>query len=119
MTEPVGPCPKWDDEKYEEILTWSGAEVEFTDTFTSPKDGTRVVPELAHWSVHTGHGFIGFTGFRDRVKDEKKARMAGALFVYLWHKGVPAELADTLCEMYAVRATMIAAMRIAPGAASV
>jgi hypothetical protein len=76
---PEGPCPEWHDEKFEDILAWAGARVVYEDTFSSPKYGKRVVPELAHWMLLDGHGWLGFDCFKKR-EDEKKARMAGAMF---------------------------------------
>jgi hypothetical protein len=38
---------------------------------------------MAHWTLLWDNGFIGFDCINKR-EDEKKARMASALFIHLW-----------------------------------
>ena len=99
---PVGDCPPWHDDKYEDILAWAGARVVYSDTFGNEKKGFHKCPGLAHWTLLDGHGFLGLD-FK-KVEDEKYARIAGAMFVYLNHaRYVPTAVADSLCMAYAFR----------------
>ena len=88
-------CPTFDYSNYEPILEWAKAEVAWDDTFVNGKGEKFVRPKLAHWTLLWEHGFIGFDTIKAK-EDEPKARMASALFIYLWCKGIPASLADDL-----------------------
>ena len=94
-------CPEFDYFNYEPILKWAKARVVWDDTFVNPRTGKKTKrPEMALWTLLWTHGFIGFDAISDK-KDRKKARMAGALFIYLWCKGVSASIADSLASLYA------------------
>jgi len=94
-------CPEFDYFNYEPILKWAGARVVWDDTFVNGKTGKRTKrPEHALWTLLWDNGFIGFDCIREK-KDRKKARMAGAMFIYLWCKGVSASIADSCASLYA------------------
>lgn len=91
-------CPDFDDDEYEKILEWAEAEVEYEDShfFATETSVKRVFKGF--WTLHWKHGFIGFTSFFER--EEKKARMAAAMFIYLYSNGVMASIASELAELY-------------------
>lgn len=94
-------CPEFDYFNYEPILKWAGARVVWDDTFVNGKTGKRTKrPEHALWTLLWHKGFIGFDAIYKK-EDRKKARMAGALFIYLWCKGVSASIADNCASLYA------------------
>jgi hypothetical protein len=94
-------CPEFDYFNYEPILKWAGAKVVWDDTFVHAGTGKRTKrPEHALWTLLWQHGFIGFDCISLK-KDKKKARMAGAMFIYLWCKGVSASIADNCASLYA------------------
>lgn len=94
-------CPEFDYFNYEPILEWSGAKVKYSDTFVHMKTGeARKNEKEAHWTLLWSYGFIGFDSIRG-AEDEAKARMAGAMFIYLWCKGVSASIADNCASLYA------------------
>jgi hypothetical protein len=99
-------CPEFDYFNFEPILKWAGAEVKFSDKFWHAKTGKITKrPEMAHWTLLWQHGFIGFDCISTK-KERKKARMAGALFIYLWCKGVSASIADNCASLYARNVVM-------------
>jgi hypothetical protein len=93
-------CPDFDDDTYENILEWAKADVQYADTFVDGRGNVKKNEKLAHWALHWDHGFIGFDSIQKR-EDKDIARMAAAMFVYLWTKGVSADLADCMCQLYA------------------
>ena len=93
-------CPKFDYFDYEPILEWGKAKVVFSDTFVNSKGISRKCEKLAHWTLVWDQGFIGFDYFRKR-EEESKARMAGAMFIYLWCNGVAADIAERCAQLYA------------------
>lgn len=93
-------CPEFDYFDYEPILEWAGAKVVWEDTFVDGHGNKHVNPKLAHWVLLWRNGFIGFDGIKNK-EDEPKARMAAALFIYLWCKGVSASIADNCASLYA------------------
>ncbi len=94
-------CPEFDYFNFEPILKWANAQVLYDDVFVNGRTGKRTKrPEMGHWTLFWQKGFIGFDCISDR-KDRRKARMAGALFIYLWCQGIPASLADNLADQYA------------------
>lgn len=92
-------CPNFDYFDYEFILTWAKAEVKYSDTFVDGKGESHHCPELAHWTLFWDRGWIGFDGF-SKKEDESKARMAAAMFIYLYCKGVKADVADNCAYLY-------------------
>ena len=84
---------EFDDLDFEPILEWGKAEVIWEDTFVDGKGNKYVRPEKAYWTLFWEHGFIGFDSIRAK-EDEQKARLAAAMFIFLWCKGVPASYAD-------------------------
>ena len=99
-------CPEFDYFNYEPILEWAGAEVVWDDTFTNPRTGVKTQdPKRALWTLLWQHGFIGFDMIYKK-EDEAKARMAGAMFIYLWCKGVSASIADNCASLYARNVVM-------------
>jgi len=94
-------CPEFDYFDYEHILEWAGAKVVWEDTFTNLRTGKVTHdPKRALWTLLWGYGFIGFDTICKK-EDEAKARMAAAMFIYLWCKGVQASEADALASLYA------------------
>ena len=99
-------CPEFDYFNYEPILEWSGAELKYSDEFYHAKTKTVHKDEKnAHWTLFWSYGFIGFDCICKK-KDELKARMAGAMFIYLWCKGVPASVAENCASLYARNVVM-------------
>ncbi len=95
-------CPDFDYFDYEPILKWAKAEVVWDDTFVDGHGKKHKRPSLALWTLFWDNGFIGFDSIQKKTKkDEKKARMAAALFIYLWCKGVSASIADNCAVLYA------------------
>lgn len=93
-------CPEFDHFDYEPILKWAEAEVVWEDTFVDGHGNKHVRPDRAYWTLFWKPGFIGFDCIRNK-EDEPKARMAAALFIYLWCKGVSASIADNCASLYA------------------
>jgi len=79
-------CPVFEDHTFENILAWGDAQVLFEGTLNYP----------AYWREK---GFIGFDALQSQ-EDEAKARKASALFIYLWCKGIPVDLACHLARSY-------------------
>ncbi len=98
-------CPEFDYFDYEKVLEWSGAKVEWSDTFVNGKGEVSKLEKFAHWTLFWDRGFIGFDAIKKR-EDEPKARMASALFIYLFCKGVPASIADNCASLYARHVVM-------------
>jgi hypothetical protein len=92
-------CPDFDDLDYEKILTWAKAEVVYDDVFVNGKGEKTVRPERGYWTMFWEHGFIGFNTISK--EDEAVARMAAAMFIYLWCHGIMASVADSLAALYA------------------
>lgn len=92
-------CPDFDDLEYEKVLEWAKAEVVYDDIFVNSKGEKTVRPERGSWSLYWEHGFIGFDTIGK--KDEAVARMAAAMFIYLWYHGIMASIADPLAALYA------------------
>jgi hypothetical protein len=98
-------CPLYDDDKesIDAILNWApGADVGWSDMFVNPKTKVSTPnPKLAHWTMVWAMGFIGFTSLRDNTRfNERCARAASALFIYLWCQNVPAYIASNCAEAY-------------------
>lgn len=92
-------CPDFDDSDFEKILTWAKAEVIYDDVFVNGNGERFVRPDRGYWTLHWEHGFIGFNTLSK--EDEAVARMAAAMFVYLWCNGIMASIADSLAILYA------------------
>jgi len=96
-------CPKWEDtnETIDTILKWADAEVTWSDTFINGNNEVSQEPEWACWSLCWEYGVIGFDGLRDNTpENHTKAFAAAALFIYLWCKGIPANIADNCAAAY-------------------
>lgn len=93
-------CPTFDYFDYEPILTWAKAVVKWSDTFVDGHGHSEQIPEFASWTLYWDRGFIGFDSI-NKKEDEPKARMAAALFIYLYCKGVKADIADNCASLYA------------------
>lgn len=92
-------CPDFDDCDFEKVLTWAKAEVIYEDVFVNGKGEKFVRPDRGYWTMFWEHGFIGFNTFKR--EDERVARIAAAMFIYLWCRGVMASIADPLAVLYA------------------
>ena len=95
-------CPEFDEDDVAPILDWANASVKWSDTFVNPRKGTETKrPESAHWSLVWPPGFIGFMSLHEESEaNEDRARTASALFIYLWCKGVPGDIASHCAESY-------------------
>jgi hypothetical protein len=93
-------CPDFDYFDYEPILTWAKAVVKYSDTFVGGDGVSHQLPEFASWTLIWDRGFIGFDSI-SKKEDEPKARMASAMFIYLYCKGVKADIADNCAALYA------------------
>lgn len=95
-------CPEFKHDDFEPILAWSTARIWFS-TPALTKDGTkREYPEIASWGFVWPNGGITLEGIRQK-DDEYIARMATAMFIHLWCKGVEVSLAIRTAEAYALR----------------
>ena len=83
----------------EEILEWSGAEVDFCDEFVDGDGKSIKISGAEHWGFSWEAGGIGFISL-SKKSDWKRARVAAAMFVYLWTRGVEASVANKLAESY-------------------
>jgi hypothetical protein len=102
-------CPEFDFREYQKVIDWlnvdSKMELVWENEFISYKNGVKTVridERLAHWTFCWKFGFIGFCSFKK--DEEERAKIASAIFVWLWlKKGVPAEYASDFAESYARR----------------
>ena len=92
--------PDFNDDNYEEILKAADATVEYSDEFVDGHNNVSHIPEFGHWSLMWKYGLIGFESMSIKKEDEIVARKAAALFIYLWNKGVAADIADRAAEAY-------------------
>lgn len=65
------------------ILLWASASVVWEDTFVDSRGNKHKRPEYASWVLSWKHGVVDLAS-----TDESKARIAAALLIYLWCKGV-------------------------------
>ncbi len=79
-----GECPEFDDHDPEPILEWADAKIVYDDSEPFPS-----------WYLTWKHGAIQLS-----VENEEKARKAGALFIYLWTRGIYAGVADRCATAY-------------------
>lgn len=95
--------PEFDHFNFEPILTWAEANVEFYDDFIGidgeDKNEDDFIPDLTCWVLSWKNGVISFTHIRTK-EDEHQARMNAALFIYLWTRGVSADIADQCSSTY-------------------
>ena len=85
-------CPDIED-GYEPILAWANAKVSWSDIVYSGRDLTPIHrPDLASWGFSWKHGGISFSSSLKK-DEEKMARMASAMTIYLWCKGINMSLA--------------------------
>ena len=92
-------CPKFEDHTCESVLIWAECQVEFSDAFVDGEGKVKHDPENAWWAFTWKQGVISFCSLKS-LEDEAKARKASALFVYLWCKGVGADIAAHCAEAY-------------------
>lgn len=96
--------PEFDHFNFEPILTWAEANVSYNDEFVDGEGTVSKIPELACWVLSWKNGTISFTHIRTK-EDEHKARMNAALFIYLWTRGVSADIADQCSSTYVLNVT--------------
>jgi len=84
----------------EKILKDNNAEVVFSDKATDSFGNSIQDEEFAGWSLVWKHGVIGWM---NGSWSQEKANMAGAMFIYLFQKGVSAMYADELAGIWANR----------------
>lgn len=104
MSEPKEVSPQFDDFDSEPILKWGEASVEWCDEFVNGLGEKKKIEEFEHWSLGWKHGVIGFDGLGK--DDEVKARKAGALFIYLWTRGVSPDIAERCAVSYVLSYTI-------------
>lgn len=91
----------------EKVLAWAkehcNAEVYWIETperkVTRPSGKEQTMPAWTSWGFSWHHGFI--SDLTPKKENEPKARLMAALFIYLWLKKVPVELARDLACFYA------------------
>ena len=101
--------PEFDHFNYQEILDWAAenaeAKVEWINTFHRIKGGnveeTIVDDKHALWSFYWKFGVIGLDEFKK--EQEEEAKMAAALFIFMYLKGLPASIADKASTAYVHR----------------
>lgn len=92
-------CPEFDKSNFEDILTWADAKVYWNDMFIDGEGTVSKIPELACWILKWKNGTISFLHLTEE-KDEHKAHINAALFIYLWSRGVDAAIADNCSSSY-------------------
>jgi hypothetical protein len=99
-------CPSFSEETYEKILDWAGdlasAKVEWSEVYVDNKGNRHRDLKMSHWSLTWKYGVIGFMSLRDcALHTARQARIASALFIHLWCRGVDVRLSSDLAELYA------------------
>jgi hypothetical protein len=95
------PSPEFRDDSYEEIIKWADANVTYADE-VKVGSGERVkAPQLASWGFVWEHGGITWSSLKSKENDETKAKIATALCIYLWTRGVAINVAISCAELYA------------------
>ena len=96
-------CPPFhSDEDAEAILEWAGPKVKWSDGFIN-LETNKVThrPELGCWGFSYPMGFISLDSLRENTKEnERKAKVATALFIYLWCHRVDCGIADCCAQAY-------------------
>lgn len=97
--------PAFDHFNYQEILDWAAehaeAKVEWINTFVDSHGRKHDDNRNALWSFYWKFGVIGLDEFR-KYQGEN-AKMAAALFIFLYLKGIPADIADRSSTAYVHR----------------